>query len=214
MTTLIHQPPPDQDPTRGAPTPPSSTGWSTRKTLAAVGIAGVIAAAGGGIIYAASSSDNGGNHGPGGPGMSMNGQPGQIGAGPGGAMTGPPLHGQVVVSDGNGGYRTELTQTGTITALSSTSVTAKSADDYTQTYTITATTTGATSVKVGDTVTIRGTQTDDTNTATAVGTTTGAPNGMNGGPGPQGGEPGGSTNGLNGSGMGRPMDGLPTRPSN
>lgn len=212
MTTLIHHPPPDQDPTWGAPTPPDSTGWSTRKTLAAVGIAGVIAAAGGGIIYAASSGDNGGNHGPGGPGgpgMSMSGGNGQPGAG--GAMSGPPLHGQFVVSDGNGGYRTELTQTGTITALSSTSVTAKSADDYTQTYTITATTTGATSVKVGDTVTIRGTRTDGTNTVTTVGTTT---NGMNGGPGPQGGAPGGSTNGLNGSGMGRPMDGPLPRPGN
>src|SRR5437870_3068847 len=108
MTTPTHQPPSGQDPTWGAPTPPAATGWSARKALAAVGIAGVIAAAGGGISYAASSSDTGGNHGPGGPGgpgMSMNGgQPGQIGAaGPGGAMTGPPLHGQFVVSDGNGG---------------------------------------------------------------------------------------------------------------
>ncbi|WP_433683193.1 hypothetical protein [Nocardia sp. CA-119907] len=210
MTIPTHQPPSGQDPASGAPTPPASTGWSTRKTLAAVGIAGVIAATGGGIVFAASSSDNGGNHGsggPGGPGMSMSGGNGQPGAGPGGTMSGPPLHGQFVVSDGNGGYRTELTQTGTITALSSTSVTAKSADDYTETYTITATTTGATSVKVGDTVAIRGTRSDGTNTATTVGTTT---NGVNGGPGPQG----GSTNGLNGSGMGRPMDGPPTRPGN
>ncbi|MFX0575456.1 hypothetical protein [Nocardia nepalensis] len=189
MTTPTHQPPSGQDPTWGAPTPPAKTGWSTRKTLAAVGIAGVIAAAGGGIIYAASSSDAGGNH---------------------GAMTGLPLHGQFVVCDGNGGYRTELTQTGTITALSSNSLTAKSVDDYTQTYAITATTTGATAVKVGDTVTIRGTQADGTSTATTVGTNTDSPDGMDDGPG----VPGGSTNGLNGSGMGRPIGGPPPRSGN
>jgi hypothetical protein len=51
--------------------------------------------------------------------------------GPGGqSMLANSLHGEYVVSDGNGGYTTELTQTGTVTAISSTALTAKSDDGY------------------------------------------------------------------------------------
>jgi hypothetical protein len=46
------------------------------------------------------------------------------------------LHGEYVVSDGDGGYATELMQTGEVTAISATSVTATSDDGYTKTYTI------------------------------------------------------------------------------
>jgi hypothetical protein len=53
----------------------------------------------------------------GGPGAMGPGQAGPPGPGGGGV---PPLHGQFVVADGNGGYTTTLTQTGTITAISDT----------------------------------------------------------------------------------------------
>jgi hypothetical protein len=47
------------------------------------------------------------------------------------------LHGTAVVSDGNGGYSTELTQTGTVSAVSSSAITVKSEDGYSKTYAIT-----------------------------------------------------------------------------
>jgi len=204
MTNPGQQPPSDGEHVWGAPQ--SAPAWSTKKILAAVGIAAVIAGAGGGAIYAAAhhtNTDRGFGGPGGGPGMSMNGAAGSRGqngsTGPGAVMSGPALHGEFVVSDGNGGYTTELTQTGTVTAISSTSVTAKSADDYSHTYTITATTTSA-SVKVGDTVSIRGTEKDGTATATAIttGTTSDA--------GPQ------ANGGMGGPGMGQPMDGQQRRP--
>jgi hypothetical protein len=67
------------------------------------------------------------------------------------------LHGEAVVSDGNGGFTTELSQTGTITAIDATSVSARSADGYSQTYVIPAAAT-APPFDVGDQVTIRATR--------------------------------------------------------
>jgi hypothetical protein len=208
MTNPVQQPSgPEQ--TWGAPQPPASS-WSTKKALATLGVAAAIAAVGGGVIYAASghSSSDRGPGGPGGPGMSMNGAPGRNGVGAGG-LPGA-LHGQFVVSNGNGGYRTELTQTGTVTAVSADSITAKSTDNYSQTYTITSSTTGASSVKVGDTVSIQATQSDNTATVTAI--SEGSANqadGMNGGPGRRNGSgmaggPGqaGGPNGQMGGGSG------------
>src|SRR5258708_39143362 len=64
---------------------------------------------------------------------------GQHGAGGGGgpAAVGPTsLHGEFVVPDGAGGYTTELTQTGSVTAISPTSITIRSEDGYSQTYVI------------------------------------------------------------------------------
>jgi hypothetical protein len=46
------------------------------------------------------------------------------------------VHGEFVVLDGSGGYSTVLTQTGTITAISPTSITVRSEDGYSQTYVI------------------------------------------------------------------------------
>ncbi|MBU3062648.1 hypothetical protein KO481_28820 [Nocardia sp. NEAU-G5] len=160
-------------PAWGAPqTTPSL--WTTRKTLATVGVAAAIAAVGGGVIYAASGSSTGDHRGPGGPGMSMN-DPGMNSPGGsnngGGSFSGPmggALHGQFVVSDGNGDYTTELTQTGTVTAVSADSITAKSADNYTHTYTIGSDTRETSGVKVGDTVSIRATDANGTSTTTVV----------------------------------------------
>ncbi|MBV8929142.1 MAG: hypothetical protein JO152_08470 [Mycobacteriaceae bacterium] len=136
-------------------------GWTARHTAAAVGVAAVIAAVGGVAVYAATSEHSNGPawHGPGIPG------------GPGFQ---PPLHGESVVSDGNGGYLTELTQTGTVSAVSDSSLTVQSADGFSQTYTRA----GADpQVAVNDTVTVRGTLTNGTATATAIS------EGTDGGPG-------------------------------
>jgi hypothetical protein len=73
------------------------------------------------------------------------------------------LHGEYVVSDGNGGYTTELLQNGEVTAVSDTSITAKSDDGYTKTYTIDSDTVvgngsaDLSSIETGDDVTITAT---------------------------------------------------------
>jgi hypothetical protein len=46
------------------------------------------------------------------------------------------LHGEYVVADGRGGFSTLMTQTGRITAISATSITARSDDGFSQTYVI------------------------------------------------------------------------------
>ena len=47
-----------------------------------------------------------------------------------------PLHGEVVVKRGDGGFETRLTQQGTIEAVGSASITVKSEDGFSQTYAI------------------------------------------------------------------------------
>ncbi len=125
---------------------PSPRRWGLREIAAAVGVAAVIAAFGGAAIYAAtegSSHSFGAPHqavgpgggkpgGPGGPG----GQHGAIGGPSPAAVGSTSLHGEFVVPDGSGGYSTVLTQTGTVTAISPTSITVRSEDGYSQTYVI------------------------------------------------------------------------------
>jgi hypothetical protein len=110
--------------------------WSRGQTLAAVGVAAVIAAFGGAAIYAAASGSN--EMGPGVHGAGRwDGPPGlgDAGLGPDGPRGGAaPLHGEFVVAEDSGGYTTVLMQTGVLTAASDTSITAKSADGFTQTY--------------------------------------------------------------------------------
>ncbi|MFF0501302.1 hypothetical protein ACFYU5_33245 [Nocardia aobensis] len=219
------QPPAEPEHTWGAPQAQPAATWSTKKSLAAVGIAAVIAAAGGGVVYAATHSGGSEHGGPGGPGTSWGG--GRNASGPGGmGMVGASLHGQFVIADGNGGYTTEITQTGTVTAVSDTSITAKSADNFSQTYTISGSTQHS-DVKVGDTVRIQGTEANGTATATAItsGTESGQTGGRTGrssrfggmaqddpgqnGPGPDGAAPGPG----GGPGMAPPMDGAPNQPN-
>ena len=138
------EPPKAQDQVWGAaPQPAAKARWSGRKTIAAVAIAVGIAGAGGAAIYAATNNDatnqGGGPGGMGGPGGGRGGVPGGMGGGFGRGMAAS-LHGEFVVSDGNGGYLTELTQTGKVTAITSTSLTAASEDGYTKTYTLDAST--------------------------------------------------------------------------
>ncbi|MBV9089503.1 MAG: hypothetical protein JO044_06290 [Mycobacteriaceae bacterium] len=135
---------------------------SVRHTIGAVTIAAIIAGFGGAAIYAATDAASG----PGGWGRPG---PGGIhdaggGGGPGSQAPAAALHGQFVVTDGHGGYATELTQTGVVTAVSDGSLTAKSADGFTQTYAVTP----GTAPAVNEMVTIRGTLRDGSPTATAV----------------------------------------------
>lgn len=148
----------------GSPAPggPRSGRWPVRKSLAAAAVAVVVAAGGGAAVYAATSSNSAPQSsqlaGPGGTAgqgnaMGPGGTTGQGGAmGPGGMgfdddgdMGLNPqaaIHGEYVVED-NGSYVTMLTQTGEVTAVSSTSITVKSADGVSRTYAIDSSTTVA-----------------------------------------------------------------------
>lgn len=152
----------------GAPQPPRR--WGLRETAAAVAVAAVIAALGGAAIYAATEGNShtfGGTHQPFGPG---GGQHGAIGR-PGQAAQEPPsLHGEFVVPDGSGRYITELTQTGTVTAISPTAVTVKSEDGFSQTYVIPNTPGNATApFAVDDQVVVHATRIGQTATVTNIG---------------------------------------------
>lgn len=178
MTTeqLPNQP---AEPQWGAPQERPAQRWSSRKTVAAVAIAVGVAAAGGAAIYAASGTSDASTAMQGGPGGQMQGGPG------GGQSTlASALHGEYVVSDGNGGYTTELMQTGTVTDISSTSLTAKSDDGYTKTYAIDSDTAvgnnaALSSIATGDTVTVVATVSGADATADTLteGSTQGAPGG-------------------------------------
>lgn len=159
----------------GAPQP-SPSRWRLRETAAAV--AAVIAALGGAAIYAATegTSDSfGAPHQALGPGGGMPGGPGGQHGGVGGPAPPPvgatSLHGEFVVADGAGRYTTVLTQTGTVTAVSPTSITARSEDGYSQTYAIpnTAGNAGAPPFAVDDRVVIRATRNGQTATVTNIG---------------------------------------------
>ena len=165
---------------------------SVKKIVIAVAVAIGIAGAGAGVVYAASGSTSDTAQGPGQGGMG--GGPGGQGGGGGGQLM-DALHGEYVVSDGNGTYTTELLQNGEVTAVSDTSITAKSDDGYTHTYTIDSDTVvgngsaDLSSIATGDDVTIIATESGDTatvDTLTEAGTATGqgqmgqAPPGQNG----------------------------------
>jgi hypothetical protein len=146
--------------------------WPAARIAVAAAVALGIAGAGATVVYASTGSagsTTGQEQGPSGDG-------GPMGGGPGGANLTDALHGEYVVSDGDGGYTTELMQTGEVTAISDTSVTATSDDGYTKTYTIDADTVlGANSdsnssgdIAKGDEVTITASVSGDTATADSV----------------------------------------------
>lgn len=128
--------------------------WSGKRIAVAVAVAVGIAGAGATAVYAASdSSDSGSTSAQGGPGGGTGGPPDGGPGGMGGGMgaLSEALHGEYVVSDGDGGYTTELLQNGEVTAISDTSVTVESEDGYTKTYTIDAdTATGNDSADLSD----------------------------------------------------------------
>jgi hypothetical protein len=159
------EPTPD---TWGAPAPErTEPRWSWKKTAAATAVALGVGGAGGFAVYAAGgaaadSAAAGGGGMMGGRGGMMGG-PGAMMA-PGGLMSA--LHGEYVVADGSG-YATRVMQTGEVTEISDTAVTAKSTDGYTKTYTIDADTVRS-AVKTGDTVMITATPSGDSATADSI----------------------------------------------
>jgi hypothetical protein len=84
------------------------------------------------------------------------------------------VHGQVTVPKSGGGYQTLDVQQGTVTAVSSTSISVKSADGYTASYAVSSKTlvdaqaAGIGSVKKGDTVFVTATVSGSTATAANV----------------------------------------------
>jgi hypothetical protein len=140
--------------------------WGLRESAAAVVVAAVIAALGGAAIYAATA----GNSHTFGPAHQASGAAGQHGAIGGPVPAAMELHGEYVVTNGAGGYTTELTQTGTVAAISATSISVRSEDGYTQTYVIpkTANSAGA-PFAVDDQVVVRATRTGQTATVTNIG---------------------------------------------
>jgi hypothetical protein len=86
-------------------------------------------------------------------GQAPQGGPGATGRG--GAMAlGNALHGEFVVPDGNGGYATRLVQTGTVSAIDSSSITVASEDGYTKKYSIGSSSTVQQGLAAGAAVTV------------------------------------------------------------
>jgi hypothetical protein len=114
------------------------TTWGVRKTVGAVAVAAAVAGVGGAAVAAATETSFHGGSGGFGDFAGFGGFEGPPGSPPRARHgDGEPasLHGEYVVAD-HGGFSTLITQTGTITAISPTSVTARSADGFTQTYVI------------------------------------------------------------------------------
>ncbi|GAA4248972.1 hypothetical protein [Dactylosporangium darangshiense] len=168
--------------------PPAQAPKSSRMKTLVVGIVAALVIGGGGfaVIRAASDSSSqtsqqagpgGGQGGPGGQGGFGGGQ--GFGGGMGGSngLSGA-LYGDFTASDGNGGYTTKRLQTGTVTDVSTTSITAKSADGHSTTFVIGTSTTvdngndQVADIKTGDTVTVVGTVDGSTATATTITDTT------------------------------------------
>lgn len=104
----------------------------------------------------------------GGPGVPVP-LPAGPGLGPFGAV-----HGQFVVPKPGGGYQTVDTQRGTVTAVSGTAITVKSADGFSKTYQVASGTfvaaqrDGISSIKTGQQVAVTGTVSGSTVTATTI----------------------------------------------
>jgi hypothetical protein len=170
----IEQP---DEPVWGEPEPRR---WGVRETVMAVGVAGVIAGLGGAAIYAATDSHSVPAFGHGPPGALP---PGGFSAAHVNTAS-PALHGELVVSDGKGGFTTMLTQTGTVTAITPSSLTVRSADAFTQTYDLPpGAQKTAQSIVVNDEVSIQGKRTGQVATANSVNMQAG-PGGPSGPPGP------------------------------
>jgi hypothetical protein len=167
-----------------------------RPHLAGLLVVAVIAlAAGGGIAYVAThAGNNAGAASPAGAAQSAGPSPSASapsfhGRGPGrfgrfgglGGLGGLGLgglggviHGQVTVPKSGGGYQTVDLQSGTVTAVSSSSITVKSADGYSATYAVSSSTevdaqaAGIGTVKTGDTVDVMATISGGKATAASI----------------------------------------------
>jgi hypothetical protein len=201
--------------TWGAPVPVAerrSSPWSTKKIIVSAAVAVVIVAGGTAAVMAATNGNATTGTGNGFPG-GFPGPGGRFGGGAGGLMNA--LHGDFVVANGSNGYTTERLQTGTVTTVSSGSLTVKSADGYTQSYVIGSNTSvdrGADSISkvaTGNKVTVIATLSGQTATATSVEDSTidsatgqtgnGQGGGFGGGPGNGSGGAAGNGNGPGGN---------------
>ena len=172
------------------------TGYNSsrrRPRLAGLAAVAVIAlAGGGGVAYVATHSGNpvrtlassGSAQSPS-PSMAPS-EPSEHEHGPGGfgrfggiggmgmAGHGGVVHGQFTVPKSGGGYQVIDVQRGTVTAVSSSSITVKSADGYSQTYAVSSSTevnaqaAGIGTVKVGHTVGVMATASGKTATAASI----------------------------------------------
>jgi hypothetical protein len=168
--------------------------YSPRRRPHLLGVAAVAVlalAAGGGIAYVAThSADNASTVASSGaaaspapspstsPGYSGRhggfGRFGGLGGGFGLGGLGGVIHGQVTEPKSGGGYQTVDVQRGTVTAVSSSSITVKSADGYTATYAVIGSTevnaqaAGIGTVKDGDTVELTATVSGGTATAASI----------------------------------------------
>jgi hypothetical protein len=143
-------------------------------------VAAVIGGVGGAAIYAATQEPahamGGGPHGMAG---TMHGPP--PGAPPGALPTPsaaePPgvpgaIHTESVVPDGNGGFTTKITQTGTVDEVTMTNIVVRSSDGYTQIYTFpSAVASSSRPVAVNDTVIVDATRDGATVTLDSIGDT-------------------------------------------
>jgi hypothetical protein len=143
--------------------------WGKRQTLAAVAVAAVIGGLGGAAVYAATE-----------------GSPHTMGAGMHRPMHGPPppgappvplqpapagvLHSEYVVSDGQGGFSTKMTQTGTVDEITLSSIVVRSDDGYAQIYAFpSSAVVPKPSLAANDTVTVQATRTGPTVTLNSIG---------------------------------------------
>lgn len=106
------------------------------------------------------------------PAFSHQGRPGGFGFGFGGPFGA--VHGQFVVPKSGGGYQTIDTQRGSVTAVSATSITVKSADGFVKTYQVVSSTNvdaqrdGISTVKTGHQVAVTATVSGSTATALSI----------------------------------------------
>ena len=106
------------------------------------------------------------------PAYPHQGRPGGFGIGFGGPFGA--VHGQFVVPKSGGGYQTIDTQRGSVTAVSATSITVRSADGFSKTYQVVSSTNvdaqrnGISSVKTGHQVMVTATDGGITATATSI----------------------------------------------
>ncbi|GAA0735496.1 hypothetical protein Drose_19630 [Dactylosporangium roseum] len=161
-------------------TPPAAPGGGgprgSRHSKLKIGIvaavSGVIVIGGG--VAVANAASTGGAVVQQGPGHGGYGMPGGRGGGAERGGSKGALHGDFVVKDSSGKFVTHRLQSGTVTAVSPTSITAKSEDDHSTTFTVGADTkvnhgSGKIGdVKVGDAVTVVGVVSGDTATATSI----------------------------------------------
>ncbi len=99
---------------------------------------------------------------------------GFFGGGIGGGFSGAPVHGTLVVPASGGGYQTEDIQRGKVTAISSSSLTVVSPDNYTKTYQVSRSISvipgngSLSTVKVGDQVSLTATAHGSTAAVTSI----------------------------------------------